>query len=157
MRNPVPDERQPGPEGARRKPGGGPRAAPGTPTRAPRGGLGGAVLRPGRLDRLVQTVARLYRKAHLTADEVRYVHQRIRQRLGLRGRPERAKRLPEILTPEELRRVLAQAYREHPRNGLVVRTLFETGLRVSDLVRPEVTDVDFLERTIAVREGKGGK
>jgi integrase/recombinase XerD len=106
---------------------------------------------------LVQTVARLYRKAHLTAVEARYVHQRVRQRLGLRTRPERAKRLPEILTPEELRRVLGQAYREHPRDGLIVRTLFETGLRVSELVRLEVTDVDFLEWTIAVREGKGGK
>ncbi len=102
-------------------------------------------------------MAQLYRKAHLTADEARYVHTRVRQRLGLRGRLERAKRLPEILTPEELRRVLAQAYREHPRNGLIVRTLFETGLRVSELVRLAVPDVDFLERTIAVREGKGGK
>lgn len=114
-------------------------------------------MRRGRLDRLIQAVARLYRKAHLTADEARYVHQRVRQRLGLRGRPERATRLPEILTPEELRRVLGQAYREHPRDGLIVRTLFETGLRVSELVRLEVTHVDFLERTIAVREGKGGK
>ena len=59
-----------------------------------------------RLDRLVHTVARLYRKAHLTSDEARYVHKRVRRILGLRGGPLRAKRLPEILTPEELRRIL---------------------------------------------------
>ncbi len=58
---------------------------------------------------------------------------------------------------EELHRILAQAYREQPRYGLIVRTLFETGLRVSELVRVQVSDVDFTERTIRVREGKGGR
>ncbi len=38
-----------------------------------------------------------------------------------------------------------------------MRTLFESGLRVSELVAVEVADVDFLERTIRVRQGKGGK
>src|SRR5438067_359258 len=111
----------------------------------------------GRLDRLVRLVAREYRKAHLTADEALYVHKRVRARLGLRGRPARVKRLPEILTPDELMRVLAEAYRARPRDGLIVRTLFETGARVSELVHVEIPDVDFLERTMRVRQGKGGK
>lgn len=115
------------------------------------------VLPKGRLDRLVRLVAREYRKAHLTADEARYVHKRARQLLGLRGRPQRVKRLPAVLTPDELARVFAQAYRERPRDGLIVRTLFETGLRVSELVHAQVGDVDFLERTIRVQQGKGGK
>jgi site-specific recombinase XerD len=38
-----------------------------------------------------------------------------------------------------------------------VRTLFETGLRVSELIRLQVADVDFTERTIRVNQGKGGK
>jgi hypothetical protein len=36
------------------------------------------VLAKNRLDRLVQRVAALDRKAHLTAEEARYVHQRAR-------------------------------------------------------------------------------
>jgi integrase/recombinase XerD len=115
------------------------------------------ILPPGRLDRLARRVATLYRKAHLTAAEARYVHKRARALAGIRGRPERPRRLPEVLTPEELGRILAQAYREQPRYGLIVRTLFETGLRVSELSRLQVADLDFLERTIRVREGKGGK
>jgi integrase/recombinase XerD len=111
----------------------------------------------GRLDRLVRQVAALYRKAHLTAVEARYVHKRARARAGIRGRPRSPRRLPEILSPEELSRILAQAYREQPRHGLIVRTLFETGLRVSELCHLQAADVDFLERTIRVREGKGGK
>ncbi len=115
------------------------------------------LLPKGRLDRLVRQVAALYRKAHLTAAEARYVHKRAQAKAGIRGRPAKPKRLPEILSPEELQRILAQAYRERPRDGLIVRTLFETGLRVSELVRVEVPDVDFPERTIRVRLGKGGK
>jgi integrase/recombinase XerD len=105
----------------------------------------------------VLKIAALYRKAHLTAEEARYVHRRARALAGIRGRPAKPKRLPEILTAEELRYSLAQAYREQPRYGLIVRTLFETGLRVSELVRVQAPDVDFTERTIRVREGKGGK
>ena len=116
-----------------------------------------AALRSGRLDHLVQQVARLYRKAHITADEWRDVNKRVRHTLGLRGRLARAKRLPEILTPEELRRILEQAYRDRGLYGLIVRTLFETGLRVSELVAVEVPDVDLSERTLRVRAGKGGK
>ena len=70
---------------------------------------------------------------------------------------ERSKRLPEILSPDELRKILAQAYRERGVYGLLVRTLFESGCRVSELVGVEASDVDFTERTIRVRQGKGGK
>jgi len=115
------------------------------------------VLPKGRLDRLVRQVAALYRKAHLTAEEARYVHRRARGLAGIQGRPPKTRRLPEILTPEELQRILAQAYREKPRDGLIVRALFEAGVRVGELVRVQVEDVDFTERTIRVRQGKGGK
>lgn len=133
-------------------------AAPALPagtTRAPDGTA--APLEQGRLDSVVREVARLYRRHHLTADEARYVHKRVRRLLGFRGRPPRARRLPEVLTPDELERIFAQAYQERGVYGLIVRGLFETGLRVSELVAVQVTDVDLLERTIRVREGKGGK
>src|SRR5713101_8436658 len=114
------------------------------------------VLPPGRLERLVQSVTKAYRKAHITAEEFRYCQKRVRRLLALpRASQSRKARLPEILTPEELSRVLEQAYGERPRYGLIVRTLFETGLRVSELAGVQVTDVDFVERTIRVRGGKG--
>ncbi len=115
------------------------------------------LLSNGRLANLVRQVAALYRKVHLTAEEARYVHKHARTLAGISGRSVLTKRLPEILTPEELRRILAQAYRERPRDGLIARLLFETGLRVSELVQVEVGDADFAERTIRVRKGKGGK
>ena len=115
------------------------------------------IVAPGRLDHLARQIGRLYRKARVTADEWRDVNKRVRRMLGLRGRPAHAKRLPEILTPDELEKILEQAYRERGLYGLIVRSLFETGLRVTELVHVEVSDVDFSERTIRVRQGKGGK
>ncbi len=105
---------------------------------------------------VVDRVARIYRKAHLTTEEARYVHKMAKQVIGLRGLPQHSRRLPEILTVEELELILARAYREHPRYGLIVRTLFETGIRVGELVSIQVTDIDFAERTIHIH-GKGDK
>lgn len=114
-------------------------------------------VRPGRFRILVQKLLRAYRAAHVTAEEFRYCQKRVRRLLGLRPLQGREKRLPEVLTPVELARMLAEAYRACPRDGLIVRTLFETGTRVSELVNVEVADADFAERTIRVRQGKGGK
>jgi site-specific recombinase XerD len=108
------------------------------------------------LNDLAHAVARIYRKAHLNSEEARYVHKRARHLLGLRGRSSGNRRLPEVLSPEELKCILAGAYCEHPKYGLIVRTLFETGIRVGELVGIQFSDIDFAERTIRVR-GKGDK
>lgn len=47
----------------------------------------GVVLPTGRLDQFVSQIATLYRKAHLTAEEDRYVHKRARALARIRGRP----------------------------------------------------------------------
>ena len=94
-------------------------------TRNPDDAAPPVVLPAGRLERLVQSVAKAYRKAHVTAEEFRYCQKRVRRLLGLpRASHGQRTRLPEILTPEELVRVLERAYGERPRYGLIVRTLF---------------------------------
>jgi integrase/recombinase XerD len=108
------------------------------------------------LNALAHEVARIYRKAHLNSEEARYVHKRARHFLGLSGKPSGSRRLPEVLTPDELKCILAGAYCERPRYGLIVRTLFETGIRVGELVSIQVSDISFTERTIRVH-GKGDK
>ncbi len=67
------------------------------------------------------------------------------------------KRLPEILTLEEFQRMLAETYRASPRDGLLLRLLFESAVRVSELSRLDVPDVEFGERTLRIRQGKGAK
>ena len=73
------------------------------------------------------------------------------------GRTRKASRLPDTLTPPELRAILTEAYRERPRDGLVIRLLFESAVRVAELSRLEISDVDLAERTVRVRGGKGNK
>jgi integrase len=112
---------------------------------------------PGQLDRLAKRIASQLRRAFLNPEEAAYVWRRARGFAGIRGRTRKARRLPEILTLTEFRAILAEAYRERPRDGLVIRLLFESALRVAELSRLEAGDVDLAERTVRVREGKGGK
>jgi integron integrase len=69
-------------------------------------------------------------------------------------RAERKVRMPEVLTPEEARRVIALL------NGvpqLVVKLIYGSGLRLLEALRLRVKDVDFKMLSVTVREGKGGK
>lgn len=70
---------------------------------------------------------------------------------------ERAKaprRLPVVLTREEVQAVLTRLEGTH---WLVASLLYGTGLRIMEAVRLRVKDVDFARREILVRDGKGFK
>jgi len=64
------------------------------------------------------------------------------------------RRLPVVLTPEEVRAVLERMQGEE---ALVAGLLYGSGLRVLEALRLRVKDVDFARREITVRDGKGGK
>jgi integron integrase len=64
------------------------------------------------------------------------------------------KRLPVVLTPQEVRELLFQL------NGtmhLVASLLYGTGMRLMEGLRLRVKDIEFVRREIVVREGKGNK
>lgn len=64
------------------------------------------------------------------------------------------KRLPVVLTRDEVRRLLALMSGVH---GLVANLLYGTGMRLLEGLRLRVKDVDFARREILVRDGKGFK
>jgi integron integrase len=68
-------------------------------------------------------------------------------------RSSRAPRVPEVLTPEEARRVIALL--TGPAQ-LVVKLLYGSGLRLLEALRLRVKDVDFKMLPVIVRGGKGG-
>jgi integrase len=70
------------------------------------------------------------------------------------GRPKRQPRLPVVMSPGEVRRVLALLDGVH---GLLARLLYGTGKRIAEALQQRVNDVDFERRTLVVRQGKGGK
>ncbi|SBT08599.1 hypothetical protein ACCAA_590015 [Candidatus Accumulibacter aalborgensis] len=65
-----------------------------------------------------------------------------------------SKRLPVVLTPEEVQRLLAPI---DGTPGLILRLLYGTGMRIMECLRLRVKDVDFARSEILVREGKGFK
>jgi integron integrase len=69
-----------------------------------------------------------------------------------RARP--ARRLPVVLTPDEVREVLGRMSGLHRDMAAL---LYGTGMRLMECIRLRVQDVDFGHRQIVVRYGKGGK
>ena len=65
-----------------------------------------------------------------------------------------AKRLPVVLTPTEMRRLLNAM---SGTMGLAASLLYGTGMRLMEGLRLRVKDVEFERREIIVREGKGNK
>jgi len=80
------------------------------------------------------------------------------------GRPEqlplipygkRPKTLPSVLAPQEVLRLIAAA--PTPRDRLFLQVAYGCGLRLSELIHLQITDIDSARRVIHVRQGKGAK
>ena len=69
--------------------------------------------------------------------------------------PKRKKRLPKVLGRAELRRFFEQL--PTPKARAMVLTMYAAGLRVSEVARLRVDDIDSDRGQILVREAKGGK
>jgi integron integrase len=67
-------------------------------------------------------------------------------------RAKRPKRLPTVMTREEVQRVLAALSGTHQ---LISKVLYGSGLRLVECLRLRVKDVDFAQHQIIVRDGKG--
>ena len=70
------------------------------------------------------------------------------------GRPRPSRRLPVVLTPDEVVRILGFLEGEH---RLFAQLLYGTGMRISEGLQLRVKDLGFDHGTIIVREGKGSK
>ncbi len=107
--------------------------------------------------RIVAQIARLVRREGLNYEGWRYVTKEVRRLCQLR--PEKkGRKLPRILNADQFRRfyeIVDKA--EDVQHALMLRLLFYTGLRVSELCRIEVADVDLENCKIRVNQGKGGK
>jgi len=69
-------------------------------------------------------------------------------------RAERKVRLPVVLTPDEVGRLLTVM---EGQPGLMSRLIYGTGMRIMECVRLRIKDVDFGMNEITVRSGKGDK
>ena len=65
-----------------------------------------------------------------------------------------SKRLPVVLTQDEVAKILLQLSGTH---HLIVSLLYGTGMRILEVLRLRVKDVDFARKEILIRDGKGYK
>jgi integrase/recombinase XerD len=108
------------------------------------------------LKELISATTKLWRKHHLTYDQARYVSKEVRRALGI-GRVKIRKRVVERLSRDEERRLIQHAYRDRGEHGLLIKTLFQTGARVSEFANIKVEHFFFDESMILLDRGKGGK
>ncbi len=70
-------------------------------------------------------------------------------------RPPKSKKLPVVLSQEEVRRILACVRRFHYR--VCLTTIYSCGLRLQECVHLQVADIDGDRLLVHVRQGKGAK
>jgi len=106
---------------------------------------------------IVSQVARIVRRAGLDYEGWRYVAKQVRKECDLRP-AKKGRRLPRIMTTDHFRRfyeVVDQA--DDVQHALMLRLLFFTGVRVSELCSIQVADVDLEASKIRINSGKGDK
>jgi integrase/recombinase XerD len=107
--------------------------------------------------RLISRISRLVRRAGLDYAGWRYVSQRVRKECSLTP-VKKGRRLPKVLTQSDFRRfyqVVDQA--DDAQHSLMLRLLFYTGVRVSELCNMEVGQVDLEACKIRIDHGKNDK
>jgi integrase/recombinase XerD len=106
---------------------------------------------------IVAQIVRLVKREGLDYDGWRYVSKAVRKACQLQP-AKKGRRLPKILNADEFRHfylVVDQA--ENVQHVLMLRLLFYTAVRVSELCGIQVADVDLENCKIRINQGKGSK
>lgn len=94
---------------------------------------------------------------NLTLSALRFFYENmLKKKLFLDIKPPKIeKKLPTVLTKDEMKRLLAAI--QNKKHRLLVEFLYSSGMRVSECVRIKVNDLDFSEKMGRVISGKGKK
>lgn len=106
---------------------------------------------------VIAVVVRAARRARLNYDGFLYVCQQARRKLKL-TRPQREHKLPHLLPNAALKRFF-QIIQEcgDVQHEILLKLLFYTAVRVRELVRMRIEDLDLEHCHIFIRQGKGAK
>ncbi len=69
--------------------------------------------------------------------------------------PRKEKKLPNVLSKEEVQRLLKSVV--NPKHRLILMIVYSAGLRVSEAAALKVDDIDYCRRLIIIRQSKGHK
>ena len=106
---------------------------------------------------LVEQLVRTARRERFSYDEFQYICEQARRKLGLR-RERKERDLPQLLTDDQFKRFFQTIEKgSNLQHEIMLKLLFLTAVRVSELVKIRVTDIDFQQCRIFINEGKGRK
>lgn len=108
-------------------------------------------------DSLLRPIVNLCRQARIDYARLTELFKQVRKALGL-SRPARSCHLPKILPESSLRRFYEYIDKTgNLQHQIMLRLLFYTGIRVSELTRIAVDDIDLGQSKIFIASGKGDK
>ena len=106
---------------------------------------------------IVAQVARIIRKHGLNYEDWRYVSRQVRRECALRP-AKKGRRLPRILNADDFRRFYEVVDRaDDVQHALMLRLLFQTAVRVSELCGIQIADIDIENHKIRINAGKNDK
>jgi integrase/recombinase XerD len=105
----------------------------------------------------IRKVAGILRDGNYSYDQSADLIKKARREVGLSPPDRSGEGSPERLSTKEQEAFLNAAYDRDGRTGLMMRTLLETGARVSAFVKIQVEDISFRDLEIRLRETKGDK
>ncbi|MEK9183091.1 MAG: site-specific tyrosine recombinase/integron integrase [Patescibacteria group bacterium] len=93
----------------------------------------------------------------LAANALNFLYSQIYKRADFQRirHPKKTSRLPAVLSREEVERIINQT--NNKKHRLLLAFSYAAGLRVSEAIAVRVKDVDIVEMTVVVRQGKGKK
>jgi len=108
--------------------------------------------------KMAKQVVKLLRKQRPDPNYVKKIFQHVRDELGLKGGKVRSKRLPELMTEDELNRFYKAVWYTSNRTHMVMlKLILFTGIRNEELVNLTLKDVDLDSMKIRIVHGKGNK
>ncbi len=108
------------------------------------------------IEDIVRYCERKIREEQLSYDDFLQACKLIRRQANIQ-RPQRARRLPRLLSEQELQTFFETAAKEDPKWELLFRVLLATACRVNELTGICVRDINFENFRILIRSGKGNK
>src|SRR3989344_4006012 len=95
------------------------------------------------------------RSQHQATAALRFYYTEILKRKFIWRYPKIGKRVPRVLSRQEIGAMLAQA--KNLRHRMLLLLLYGSGLRVSEAVKVQWQDIDLEQGMLLVRQGKGNK
>jgi integrase len=106
---------------------------------------------------LVGKIVRVVRRDGLDYEGWRYVSRHVRRLCKLKPAT-KGRKLPRILTADEFRRFYQAVDKaDDVQHALMLRLLFHTAVRVSELCNIAIADIDLENAKIRINQGKGSK